>query len=98
MGNVVERLIWGVVSGEVEILLSECGLGVIKKVSARSQIRWTEVLIKGYSSIIHFVLDSISLRNAPNILYYYICSLQPMEIYVDDEAKLTLHGLVQVCR
>ena len=22
---------------------------------------------------------------------------QPMEIYVDDEAKLTLHGLVQVC-
>ena len=22
--------------------------------------------------------------------------LQPMEIYVDDEAKLTLHGLVQV--
>lgn len=24
-----------------------------------------------------------------------ICLLQPMEIYVDDEAKLTLHGLVQ---
>jgi hypothetical protein len=23
--------------------------------------------------------------------------MQPMEIYVDDEAKLTLHGLVQVC-
>lgn len=26
----------------------------------------------------------------------HICLLQPMEIYVDDEAKLTLHGLVQV--
>ena len=26
-----------------------------------------------------------------------ITTLQPMEIYVDDEAKLTLHGLVQVC-
>lgn len=25
-----------------------------------------------------------------------VCSFQPMEIYVDDEAKLTLHGLVQV--
>ena len=24
-----------------------------------------------------------------------VCALQPMEIYVDDEAKLTLHGLVQ---
>lgn len=24
-----------------------------------------------------------------------LCSLQPMEIFVDDEAKLTLHGLVQ---
>ncbi len=23
------------------------------------------------------------------------CGAQPMEIYVDDEAKLTLHGLVQ---
>ena len=26
-----------------------------------------------------------------------VITLQPMEIYVDDEAKLTLHGLVQVC-
>lgn len=25
----------------------------------------------------------------------YIYSLQPMEVYVDDEAKLTLHGLQQ---
>jgi len=24
-----------------------------------------------------------------------VCALQPMEIFVDDEAKLTLHGLVQ---
>lgn len=30
------------------------------------------------------------------MIYCDICSLQPMEIYVDDEAKLTLHGLVQV--
>lgn len=36
------------------------------------------------------------LHEAPNILYYDIYSFQPMEIYVDDEAKLTLHGLVQV--
>ncbi|MFQ6627727.1 hypothetical protein Gotur_005648 [Gossypium turneri] len=27
--------------------------------------------------------------------YCNVCSFQPMEIYVDDEAKLTLHGLVQ---
>ena len=30
------------------------------------------------------------------MLYGDISSFQPMEIYVDDEAKLTLHGLVQV--
>jgi hypothetical protein len=30
------------------------------------------------------------------MIYCPICSFQPMEIYVDDEAKLTLHGLVQV--
>ena len=30
------------------------------------------------------------------MIYCDISSLQPMEIYVDDEAKLTLHGLVQV--
>jgi len=30
------------------------------------------------------------------MIYCEICSFQPMEIYVDDEAKLTLHGLVQV--
>jgi hypothetical protein len=29
-------------------------------------------------------------------LYIDICVFQPMEIYVDDETKLTLHGLVQV--
>ncbi|KAK1698539.1 hypothetical protein QYE76_015236 [Lolium multiflorum] len=29
------------------------------------------------------------------ISFIYHCPLQPMEIYVDDEAKLTLHGLVQ---
>ena len=35
--------------------------------------------------------------------FHYLCTTlcallfsQPMEIYVDDEAKLTLHGLVQV--
>lgn len=31
------------------------------------------------------------------MLYCDVSSFQPMEIYVDDEAKLTLHGLVQVC-
>lgn len=31
-----------------------------------------------------------------NSICDHICLLQPMEIYVDDEAKLTLHGLVQV--
>ena len=30
------------------------------------------------------------------MIYHDVCSFQPMEIYVDDEAKLTLHGLVQV--
>ncbi|CAL5335167.1 unnamed protein product [Camellia sinensis] len=50
--------------------------------------------MKGCSSIIHFVLDSITSRKAPNMLYCDISSFQPMEIYVDDEAKLTLHGLV----
>ncbi|WRX35239.1 Glycoside hydrolase [Theobroma cacao] len=34
-------------------------------------------------------------RKLPNMIYCDICSFQPMEIYVDDEAKLTLHGLVQ---
>lgn len=29
------------------------------------------------------------------LLYYVFDSLQPMEVYVDDEAKLTLHGLQQ---
>lgn len=56
-----------------------------------------ESQLKGCASIIHFVLDSINLRKVPNMIYYDICSFQPMEIYVDDEAKLTLHGLVQVC-
>lgn len=31
-----------------------------------------------------------------DIFRHVISSFQPMEIYVDDEAKLTLHGLVQV--
>ncbi|KAA3468204.1 DEAD-box ATP-dependent RNA helicase 56 [Gossypium australe] len=35
------------------------------------------------------------LRKLPNMSYCNVCSFQPMEIYVDDEAKLTLHGLVQ---
>ena len=39
----------------------------------------------------------LAFKKAPNMLYCDICSFQPMEIYVDDEAKLTLHGLVQVC-
>ena len=41
-------------------------------------------------------VEIISRGKLANILYSDICSLQPMEIYVDDEAKLTLHGLVQV--
>uniref|UniRef100_A0A0D3AIJ5 RNA helicase n=1 Tax=Brassica oleracea var. oleracea TaxID=109376 RepID=A0A0D3AIJ5_BRAOL len=46
------------------------------------------------------VLDSgnkvtVKKRLAANTLSSDICSFQPMEIYVDDEAKLTLHGLVQ---
>ncbi|KAG2279604.1 hypothetical protein Bca52824_050824 [Brassica carinata] len=36
-----------------------------------------------------------SARSFANTLYSDICPFQPMEIYVDDEAKLTLHGLVQ---
>ena len=56
-----------------------------------------ETRLKGCKSIIHFLLDSISFTKAPNMIYCDICSFQPMEIYVDDEAKLTLHGLVQVC-
>ncbi|KAJ6373119.1 hypothetical protein OIU76_027452 [Salix suchowensis] len=54
-----------------------------------------ETRLKGCKSIIHFLLDSISFTKAPNMIYCDICSFQPMEIYVDDEAKLTLHGLVQ---
>jgi hypothetical protein len=30
------------------------------------------------------------------MFFCWCFKLQPMEIYVDDEAKLTLHGLVQV--
>lgn len=37
----------------------------------------------------------LSIEEGPNVLYCGISSFQPMEIYVDDEAKLTLHGLVQ---
>nr|VDD18888.1 unnamed protein product [Brassica oleracea] len=39
--------------------------------------------------------DAVKKRLAANTLSSDICSFQPMEIYVDDEAKLTLHGLVQ---
>ena len=35
-------------------------------------------------------------KGCPNMSSCDFCPLQPMEIYVDDEAKLTLHGLVQV--
>ncbi|KAJ0089585.1 hypothetical protein Patl1_12452 [Pistacia atlantica] len=42
-------------------------------------------------------LATVALLAVPNMIYCDICSFQPMEIYVDDEAKLTLHGLVQVC-
>ncbi|KAK6782239.1 hypothetical protein RDI58_020035 [Solanum bulbocastanum] len=42
-----------------------------------------------------FMQDIPLAHEAPNILYYNLYSFQPMEIYVDDEAKLTLHGLVQ---
>ncbi|MBA0657990.1 hypothetical protein Goklo_010237, partial [Gossypium klotzschianum] len=63
--------------------------------SARRQGRWTRISIQGCPSIIHIVLDSICLTKLPNMIYCDICSFQPMEIYVDDEAKLTLHGLVQ---
>ena len=31
-----------------------------------------------------------------SVIQSNIFPFQPMEIYVDDEAKLTLHGLVQV--
>ena len=30
-----------------------------------------------------------------NLGKFVICRLQPMEVYIDDEAKLTLHGLRQ---
>ena len=39
----------------------------------------------------------LSLGGGANIIYCDLSPFQPMEIYVDDEAKLTLHGLVQVC-
>ena len=67
-----------------------------KKFLQGDKTRGQELWFKGSASIIHFVVDSISLRTDPNMIYCQICSFQPMEIYVDDEAKLTLHGLVQV--
>ncbi|MBA0728516.1 hypothetical protein Golax_001409 [Gossypium laxum] len=54
-----------------------------------------ESQFKRSASKIHFALDSICLKKLPNTIYCDISSFQPMEIYVDDEAKLTLHGLVQ---
>jgi hypothetical protein len=71
-------------------------LSVTKKFLQGDKTRGQELWFKGSASIIHFVVDSISLRTDPNMIYCQICSFQPMEIYVDDEAKLTLHGLVQV--
>lgn len=72
-------------------------LGVTKKKFLQGdKTDGQELSFKGSASIIHFVVDSISLRKDPNMIYCEICSFQPMEIYVDDEAKLTLHGLVQV--
>ncbi|KAG8375784.1 hypothetical protein BUALT_Bualt10G0136400 [Buddleja alternifolia] len=54
-----------------------------------------EPQFRPFSPVIHFILDTVSSTWAPNMLYCDISSFQPMEIYVDDEAKLTLHGLVQ---
>ena len=42
------------------------------------------------------LLSSGCWRMVLDSLYIDICVFQPMEIYVDDETKLTLHGLVQV--
>ena len=36
------------------------------------------------------------LEDKALIFFLTFVAFQPMEIYVDDEAKLTLHGLVQV--
>lgn len=41
------------------------------------------------------MMDKPDFSNS-NLPLCDICLFQPMEIYVDDEAKLTLHGLVQV--
>lgn len=50
----------------------------------------------------HFSLFSSSLMNVSppihpltNVFLPILLSLQPMEVYVDDETKLTLHGLQQ---
>jgi hypothetical protein len=43
-----------------------------------------------------FICHYLKIAARMLISFIYHCPLQPMEIYVDDEAKLTLHGLVQV--
>ncbi|KAK7293844.1 hypothetical protein RJT34_16721 [Clitoria ternatea] len=70
-------------------------LGNISKFLQGDKIEGQEVSFKGPASVIHFVTGSIRLRKDLNMIYYEISSFQPMEIYVDDEAKLTLYGLVQ---
>ncbi|KAL5190047.1 DEAD-box ATP-dependent RNA helicase 56 [Glycine soja] len=86
----------GPVCGWRECQVSWHLLGVTKKKFLQGdKTDGQELSFKGSASIIHFVVDSISLRKDPNMIYCEICSFQPMEIYVDDEAKLTLHGLVQ---
>ncbi|KAH7524662.1 hypothetical protein FEM48_Zijuj06G0143400 [Ziziphus jujuba var. spinosa] len=95
---------WGGFSPTVGCCPSPNRLGCASAVLAWSSLEkylrgrqkiWTRILIQGMCIVIHFVLDSVSLRKAPNMISCDISSFQPMEIYVDDEAKLTLHGLVQ---
>ena len=80
----------------IVFMLSNSGLASCELEYLQGDIRWIESRLKGCSSIIHFVLDSITFRKASNMLYCDIPSFQPMKIYVDDKAKLTLHDLVQV--
>ncbi|KAK4349115.1 hypothetical protein RND71_031870 [Anisodus tanguticus] len=62
----------------------------VRKVFSRNRITWGA---DAWSPNGSFLIPLA--HEAPNILYYNVYSFQPMEIYVDDEAKLTLHGLVQ---
>lgn len=47
-------------------------------------------------SEVSFDFDSIQLRIPSNMIYCDISSFKPLEVYVDDEVKLALLGLVQV--